>query len=295
MLKTIDFLDQNILCRHVSDLAIHPYYHRHNGCEIYLFLNGKVNYYIEEHCYPLVRGDILVIQPEEYHRVELVDKKHYERITINLEQFFFQSLSSHETDLTTCFFNRPAGQNNLSFLNEQQIGEFIMLFNHLKEANSSPEYGHDLLSLSYLFQILVMVNQAFRAGGNQGCRSIMPPLIRDIMLYIDGHLLDSFTLEDLSRQFFHKPSYISRRFKMVTGLTIQQYLLNKRIGLAQKYLKEGRFLTDVCWMSGFNNYSHFARTFSQQVGVSPKKYQNYIMSLPENADFQESLSECESE
>lgn len=63
---------------------------------------------------------------------------------------------------------------------------------------------------------------------------------------------------------------------MVTGLTIQQYLLNKRIGLAQKYLKEGRFLTDVCWMSGFNNYSHFARTFSQQVGVSPKKYQNYI-------------------
>lgn len=154
MLKTIDFLDQNILCRHVSDLAIHPYYHRHNGCEIYLFLNGKVNYYIEEHCYPLVRGDILVIQPEEYHRVELVDKKHYERITINLEQFFFQSLSSHETDLTTCFFNRPAGQNNLSFLNEQQIGEFIMLFNHLKEANSSPEYGHDLLSLSYLFKFL---------------------------------------------------------------------------------------------------------------------------------------------
>ncbi len=53
----------------------------------------------------------------------------------------------------------------------------------------------------------------FRAGGNQGCRSIMPPLIRDIMLYIDGHLLDSFTLEDLSRQFFHNPSYISRRFK----------------------------------------------------------------------------------
>lgn len=29
-----------------------------------------------------------------------------------------------------------------------------MLFNHLKEANSSPEYGHDLLSLSYLFKFL---------------------------------------------------------------------------------------------------------------------------------------------
>ncbi len=64
---------------------------------------------------------------------------------------------------------------------------------------------------------------------------------------------------------------------MVTGLTIQQYLLNKkRIGLAQKYLKEGRFLTDVCWMSGFNNYSHFARTFSQQVGVSPKSIRTIL-------------------
>lgn len=282
MLKTIDFLDQNILCRHVTDMAVYPYYHRHNGCEIYLFLNGKVNYYIEEHCYSLERGNLLVIQPEEYHRVELVDRKHYERITINLEHFFFQTLSSRETDLSVCFFNRPIGQQNLAILNEQQIREFIMMFKHLTEAEGNREYGHDLLSLSYLLQILVTVNQIFRTGGNQVCRSIMPPLIRDIMRYIDEHLLDSFTLDDLSRQFFHNPSYISRRFKKVTGLTIQQYLLNKRIGMAQKYLKEGKSLADVCWMSGFNNYSHFARTFSQQVGISPKKYQNYTLSLIEN-------------
>ena len=92
-----------------------------------------------------------------------------------------------------------------------------------------------------------MVNQAFRAGGNQGCRSIMPPLIRDIMLYIDGHLLDSFTLEDLSRQFFHNPSYISRRFKMVTGLTIQQYLLNKK-NRACPEISEGRQVSDGCML-----------------------------------------------
>lgn len=64
----------------------------------------------------------------------------------------------------------------------------------------------------------------------------MPRLIQDTMMYIEEHLAEEITLSDLSAVFFHNGTYISRCFKGVTGLTISQYILYKRISLAQKYL-----------------------------------------------------------
>ena len=106
----------------------------------------------------------------------------------------------------------------------------------------------------------------------------MPPLIRGTMHYIEEHLTEPISLADLSAAFYHNGTYISRYFKSITGLSISQYILYKRISLSQKLLKEGLPLTEACLMSGFNNYSNFSRTFTQQVGCSPKKYQNMFIS-----------------
>ncbi|MFD1907598.1 AraC family ligand binding domain-containing protein [Paenibacillus rhizoplanae] len=62
------------------------FYHRHEAYELYLFLRGNVNFYIENSCYHLQRGDLLVLNPEEMHRSFSQDESEYERITINLQK-----------------------------------------------------------------------------------------------------------------------------------------------------------------------------------------------------------------
>ena len=41
---------------------------------------------------------------------------------------------------------------------------------------------------------------------------------------------------------------------------------------AQELLRGGATVTEACEGSGFNNYSHFIRTFSKVTGLSPKQY-----------------------
>lgn len=43
--------------------------------------------------------------------------------------------------------------------------------------------------------------------------------------------------------------------------TVKEYIISKRINLAQEYLRKDYSVSAVCDMAGFNNYSHFIRTF----------------------------------
>ncbi|MCW3790129.1 AraC family ligand binding domain-containing protein [Paenibacillus sp. LS1] len=68
------------------------FYHRHNAYELYFFLRGNVNCYIENRCYHLQRNVLLVLSPEEMHRSFALDKNEYERITINLKKLYLNRL-----------------------------------------------------------------------------------------------------------------------------------------------------------------------------------------------------------
>lgn len=273
MQRIFDPIKSDILCQYSTQVNPFPHYHRHDACEIYVFLNGDADYYIEQSCYHLTRGNILVMRPGEYHRVALRDHHIYERISINIKRRIFDTFSTGQSDLSACFFDRPSGEQNLGKMNEQELKEFIVLSNQLQGSLNQPGYGKDLLSISYLLQILIRTNLLFRHRPDTENSNIMSPLIRGVMDYVDGHLLEDITLEKLSSLFFHNGTYISRCCKKATGLTISQYVILKRISLAQEYLEKGHSVTDSCMLSGFNNYSNFSRTFTKQVGCSPKQYQ----------------------
>ena len=60
--------------------------------------------------------------------------------------------------------------------------------------------------------------------------------------------------------------------------TVGQYLVRKRIELAQLLLSSSSqslySVTEIAFMSGFNDSTHFSRRFKQQVGTSPSKYRS---------------------
>lgn len=257
-----------------STSTLPNYYHHHNNdsYEIFLFLKGNLNFHIEQSCYHLNRGDLFIMRPDELHRAINLDNSVYERVTVNIRTTLVDKLSSPKTCLTDCFYNRPFGKDNLKQLNEQEISNIILLAHKLNEAVCSEGYGSDVLIGAYLTELLVQVNLIYQNKADSNVRNFMPPLIVDVMKYIEEHLTETITLKALSAHCFHNGAYISRKFKEVTGITIQQYINNKRITLARNYLSDGKSLIEACHLSGFHDYSNFYRAFTKQVGCAPNKY-----------------------
>jgi len=74
----------------------------------------------------------------------------------------------------------------------------------------------------------------------------------------------------------------SRYFKKKTGKTFTQFVNEHRLVHACKLLSEEQIsITEVCYDSGFNNFSHFNKQFKQYTGKSPSAYRKGIRRLIE--------------
>ncbi|KZS42683.1 AraC family transcriptional regulator [Aquimarina aggregata] len=73
-----------------------------------------------------------------------------------------------------------------------------------------------------------------------------------------------------------------RYFKKITGKTFTQFVNEYRLVHAAKLLHEKQTsITDICYESGFSNFSHFSKLFKQFTGKTPSMYRtelNYVIS-----------------
>ena len=67
------------------------------------------------------------------------------------------------------------------------------------------------------------------------------------------------------------PSFC-RYFKKITHITYTDFVNEYRINQACRLLFENKPIADICFEVGFNNISHFNKTFKQLKGVSPREY-----------------------
>lgn len=265
-------LREGLLLRHLTtNYTLNGTFHLHDGYEIYLFLRGNVNCYVEQQCFHMERGDLLVIRPGQYHRPAMLDHSSYERITLNFQETVFRHFSTGQTDLSSVFRDGPKEKVCFVHLSEDILQQFLALTGTMESLLDTKAFGTDVLIQSHLAQLFVLMNRAFRTS-ERASLNIMPKLIRDLLRYIDSHLSEPITLETLEHEFYLNGTYISRQFKKHTGLTLRSYLLERRISLARTLLTSDLSITEVCEQCGFSDYANFIRSFTKTVGISPGKY-----------------------
>ena len=280
--KILSILDRDVICElknaenHIPESLL---FHNHDGCEIYLFLNGDVNYYTESNGKKLERGDLILTRAYAFHGSVLVSPALHDRIVINIRESVLSGLGSPETDLSECFLRTPSCELNLLHLEEDDIRRFTELARQLQAELLKHPWGSDVMSRALLQQLLVMIGRLTVIDRPQENPGIMPDFLAETFSYIEDHLCEEITLKQLAEHVHHNGTYLSRCFKKLSGASLTQYILAKRIALAQKLLREGHSPCDACELSGFNNYSNFSRSFSRQAGCSPREYQKAVSGL----------------
>ena len=93
--------------------------------------------------------------------------------------------------------------------------------------------------------------------------------ITDIIRYLNEHLTEPVTLDELSGRFFISKYYMNRAFKKATGTTVMDYLIYKRIVMARQLMLNGFTAADAANETGFGDYSTFYRAYKKVMGCRP--------------------------
>ena len=99
------------------------------------------------------------------------------------------------------------------------------------------------------------------------------PVVRKAVLFIDMNLASPISTKDIAREQFLAPNYISTRFKQEVGVSVSDYLLNRRVHLACQLLTTTQLsIQEIAAKSGMGDASYFSRQFKRVMKVSPLKY-----------------------
>jgi AraC-like DNA-binding protein len=104
--------------------------------------------------------------------------------------------------------------------------------------------------------------------------------LRNIFNFVREHFKRQISLEEIAEESSMTPPAFARYFKKNTGKTFTQFVNEYRLVHASKMLAEKpTSITDVCFESGFNNFSHFSKLFREYTGKSPSDYRKEFKQI----------------
>ncbi|MBI4976917.1 MAG: helix-turn-helix transcriptional regulator [Spirochaetes bacterium] len=100
-------------------------------------------------------------------------------------------------------------------------------------------------------------------------------IVERLVTHIDTHYTEDLKIAGMLRKFGISASHAAEIFKRVSGSSLKEFLIERRISAARRMLT----ITDepvlsVCFASGFGNLSNFNRVFHYYAGMSPREYRD---------------------
>ena len=144
---------------------------------------------------------------------------------------------------------------------------FLKTYNEIIQ-NPANEHFKKILTQVIIY-IIVQNGQVIEMKQATNSNNYSSEAIRIINEKYDENL----TLSSVAKFISITPQYLSNIFKETIGITFCTYLTAIRLQHAEKLLIEtNESVTDICDMCGYENFSHFIRSFKKKYGISPSVY-----------------------
>ncbi|MFS0854971.1 AraC family transcriptional regulator [Paenibacillus taichungensis] len=256
-----------------------PSRHYHDAYEILYLISGDFYYYIGDRTYQVAGGTLLFMDIQERHKLVNSGCNMYERVTLLFKKEFLQHFCTRDQceELLELF---KSDYRALKMTGKDQ--HFIeQLFQKMIQEGKKQARGYEQYQQILLVELLLYLNRKL-------FDSLVAPLVEsnrthkkvlDIVNYVNQHYMEPLKLCEISRQFDISSSYLCRTFKESTGFSFIEYINNIRIKEARDLLVGSSFnVTEIAGMVGFDNTSHFGRTFKLVMGISPLCFRKQFKS-----------------
>ena len=100
------------------------------------------------------------------------------------------------------------------------------------------------------------------------------PALRSVFSFIEEQFRKPISLADVARSVGRNPAYITTTVRRRTGLTIGEWITERRMAHARRLLQTGsrRNMADLSLACGYDDPSHFLRSFKKMHGATPSQW-----------------------
>ena len=100
-------------------------------------------------------------------------------------------------------------------------------------------------------------------------------MVSRVILYMQDHLTEPISVQQLADMVYVSKSYLSRLFKQKTGVSMMDYLNSLRMESAKAMLVASNMNTEeIAYQTGYHSTKFFYRAFRAYTGMSTREYRN---------------------
>lgn len=259
----------------------YPFHHHQHAYELTITLGLSGTRIVGDSTAQFVNNDLVLMAPGLPHCWQDHGMRKHKGNKVIVVQF--SSLLVHQTQKTAAHY-----KNIVYALEHAQYGlkllpsyeeEAIDMANAFDERNSFENYEL-LLKLLNLFGRPNSTQKLCSEGYIRPVLNDQEEKLQKVLRYIQDHYSQHLPIDQVAEQVFMSPSAFSHYFKKRTLKSFSRFVSDLRLGKAAQMLQLGDMpVTQIGYECGFQNISHFNRSFKAQYDTTPLKFRKqYLLS-----------------
>lgn len=258
--KMVAYYNTNgVKSKDILGIHLHPHY------ELFCFLSGQSQYYVDGTLYNMSEGDILLLNKGEFHKATgSLPLPLFRRIIIHFDDD--DIIDTPNREIRTTLFDRPSGRFNLF---PHSLSKNMPWEHYLRQVVEAKDLHTQRLYLStVLREMSINFPKLTKSRDAQGHSMEILNYINSKFTF-DMTASDNLTIAALCEKFHISHTYLNQLMREMTGTTAGNYIMIKRLHYAQFFLQDGKPPSQVYNQAGFNDYSAFYRAYRNLFGHPP--------------------------
>lgn len=202
-------------------------------------------------------------------------------LTLDLQNVREEEPKLELTDRQDAYLLRPFVERGSGYVGHIHLEPLTarhmsLLINHFeKECRVQKDWYWPCRARSYLLELLFCIERIHCAPVQVESLPLshttgkMEPILR----YLNANYQHKLTVAAICNRFHINRTTLQEQFREATGYSLIDYLIKLRVALALLLLRDTEVvISEIAERLGFNDSTHFSRTFRQHTGYSPTEY-----------------------
>lgn len=248
--------------------------HYHNGYQIIFVTEGIAVFTIDNKVYECPKNTLIFLNNLEEHTMEIKESP-YARYDLIFDSLFLDNIIM-DALLLSIFKIRNEYFRHAISIREEDLDYVSNIFLEFKKLNKNKGDFWHIRFISLFLEFILYLYENYQEAFPIEDINKKNKIILDVHSYIDNNFTSNFTIDELAAEFYISKYHLIRSFKAITGYTIKQYIILKRITLAKDYLYfTNKNILDISLECGFNDQSNFIKAFKDRENMTPLQFRKY--------------------